>query len=162
MIPYNVWAMLFRQSRREHPDRIDLQMPTPNPQPPDPPCSGQKDIYLGPLIHNMIIHSVQRRWGNWLPCLSTSKTLPHPLLIYHPNSLPIQRPQSKSSIYLRHLPPNQLAEVILSLYTGCTHISPFGNKCHSCPPVLSLAIITLSEPLTDPWEDDSQIQRGAK
>jgi len=35
-----------------------------------------------------------------------------------------------------------------------------GKKCHACPLALSLAIITLSESLHDPWEEDSQILRG--
>jgi len=89
VIHYNVWAMFFRQSHHKHPDRVDLKMPIPNSQLLTHLAQAKK---LGPLIHNMIIHSIQRRWGKLLPCLLTSKTLHHLLLIHHPNSSSIQSP----------------------------------------------------------------------
>lgn len=161
MIRYNVWAMLFRQSHHEHPDRVDLQMPVPNSQPPDPPCSGQKDCPVWArwfTIWSFILY--QGDEGD--RCL-VSRLLKHCTIfsLYtiqtpHPFKVPKVNPPCILSIWLS----NQYAEVIVSLYTGCTHISPLGKKCHSRPLILSLAIITLSEPLHDPWEEDSQILRG--
>ena len=154
VIHYNVWARFFRQSHHEHPDRVDLQKPVPNSQPPDPPCSGQKDSPAWVLwftIWSFIPYKEDE--GN---CCLVSRPPKHctTLSLYtiqtpHPFKVPkVNLPYTWSICF-----SNQYAEVILSLYTGCTHISPLGKKkCHSCPLVLSLAITTLSESLHDPWE----------
>ena len=89
MIHYNVWAMLFRQSHHEHPDRVDLQMPIPNSQPPDQASQAKKTVLSGPF-DSQYDHSFCTKEMREITALSL--TLYHPLLIYHPNSSSIQSP----------------------------------------------------------------------
>ena len=134
VIHYNVWAMFFRQSHHEHPDRVDLQKPVPNSQPPAPPCSGQKDSPVWVLwftIWSFIPYKEDE--GN---CCLVSRPPKHcaTLSLYtiqtpHPFKVPkVNLPYTWGICF-----SNQYAEVILPLYTGCTHISPLGKKMPLMP-----------------------------
>lgn len=143
------WAMLFGKS---HPKATPSGVPRQNwslyanPKLPTsssimPRLTGQS--YLSSLTHNMIIHSLQRKWNQWLPCLLTSKTLSHPFLIPSIQTPhPFDVPEVNLTHLLRHVACSHFSEIILSLHLK---LHPYFPLLGSMTFILSLEIITLSK-----------------